>query len=83
MLQNHLPILSVIISSEDDSINLATRIAIVKVAQELLANLALALHTQTRSVLQWLDPSIQTFFLFVTRICPIGISVAIQNNLKL
>ena len=45
MLQNHLPILPVIIGSEDDLINLARRIAIMKVAQELLANHALILHS--------------------------------------
>ena len=45
-LQNSLPILPVTISSEDNLIiSLATKIATVKVAQELLANHALTLHS--------------------------------------
>ena len=43
-LQNSLPILPVTISSDDNFISLATKIATVKVAQELLAHHALALH---------------------------------------
>ena len=44
-LQNSLPILPVTTSSEDNLISLATKIATIKAAQELLANHALTLHS--------------------------------------
>ena len=44
-LQNSLPILPVTISSDDNLISLATKIATVNVAQELLANHVLTLHS--------------------------------------